>query len=97
MAPLREDGADCLISLHVVCKSSRNAVVGVKNAALVVAVRAAPSDGAANDAVLAVLSAAFGCPKSHLTLVRGHKNREKTVRVAAMSADQIQHKLEFEL
>ena len=77
---LRAAGEDVLISLRVTPKSGKNAVVGARNGLLLVAVRAAPAEGAANGAVLATLAAALGCSKSRLMLVRGHKAREKVVR-----------------
>lgn len=41
-----------------------------------------PEDGKANDAILALLAEALGCPKSALTLVRGATARDKLVQVA---------------
>jgi uncharacterized protein (TIGR00251 family) len=90
---LRDDGDGVLISLRVTPKSSKNVVLGVKNGCLLVAVRAAPADGEANAAVIQTLSAFFGCAKSSFTLVRGHKSREKTVRLSGMSAAQVGEKL----
>jgi uncharacterized protein YggU (UPF0235/DUF167 family) len=40
-----------------------------------------PEDGKANDAVLALLARALGCPRSALTLVRGATARDKVVLV----------------
>ncbi|RYG64113.1 DUF167 domain-containing protein [bacterium] len=68
-------------------------LLGVKNGLILVAVRAAPADGEANAAVIQTLSAFFGCSKSNLTLVRGHKSREKTVRLAGINAAQVSEKL----
>lgn len=90
---LREDSEGTLIPLRVTPKSGKNAILGVKNGQLLVAVRAAPADGEANAAVIQTLSAFFGCSKSTLTLIRGHKSREKTVRLSGMSAAQVGEKL----
>lgn len=43
---------------------------------------ATPEDGKANDAVLALLAKALGCPRSALTLVRGATARNKVIHVA---------------
>ena len=40
-----------------------------------------PADGQANAAVTALLSKALGVPKSRLTLIQGHKSRDKVFRV----------------
>jgi uncharacterized protein YggU (UPF0235/DUF167 family) len=46
-----------------------------------VKVRAKPQDGAANDAVLAMLAAALDTAPSRLTLLRGATSRDKLVQL----------------
>ena len=46
-----------------------------------VKVRAKPQDGAANEAVLALLAQALGCASSHVELLRGATSRDKLVRI----------------
>lgn len=46
-----------------------------------VKVRARPQDGAANDAVLALLAKALGIASSRIELLRGATSREKLVRL----------------
>ena len=46
-----------------------------------VKVRAKPQDGAANDAVLALLAQALGCAPSHVILLRGATSRDKLVQL----------------
>lgn len=60
----------------------------IKGAAAVLNVRTTvtPEDGKANDAVLALLAKALGCPRSALTLVRGASARDKVVHVARPSS-----------
>jgi uncharacterized protein (TIGR00251 family) len=45
-------------------------------------VRAVPEDGAANDALIALVAKTFGRPKSAVTLVRGATQRVKYMRIA---------------
>ncbi len=45
-------------------------------------VTAPPADGAANDAVLALLAAALGRPRRDLTLLRGATGRIKLIAIA---------------
>jgi uncharacterized protein YggU (UPF0235/DUF167 family) len=45
-------------------------------------VTAPPTDGAANDAVLALLAAALGRPRRDLTLLRGATGRIKLIAIA---------------
>ena len=48
---------------------------------LEVKVRAKPHDGAANDAVLALLAAALGVATSRLRMLRGATERDKLVQL----------------
>ena len=48
---------------------------------LEVRVAEAPTDGAANAAVIKLLAVALGLPKSQLTLVAGHAGRHKRIAV----------------
>lgn len=45
-------------------------------------VRAKPQDGAANEAVIALLAAALGCAPTRITMLRGATSRMKVVQVA---------------
>ena len=49
---------------------------------LKVAVTAIPAEGAANDAVIALLAKEWRLPKSSLTIATGAADRRKTVRIA---------------
>jgi len=51
------------------------------SAVLRLRVTAAPDKGRANDAVIALLSAALGLPKRDFTLISGATARSKTVRL----------------
>lgn len=44
-------------------------------------VRERAVDGAANDAVVKLLAAHFGVPKSRVRIVRGHTSRQKLVEI----------------
>jgi uncharacterized protein YggU (UPF0235/DUF167 family) len=48
---------------------------------LTVRTTATPEDGRANEAILALLAAALGRPRSALTLLRGATARDKLVRI----------------
>jgi uncharacterized protein len=67
--------------LKVVPKASRDRVVGWVGDRLKVQVTAAPERGKANDAVLDVLAAALGLPRSRVRIVAGETSPLKTVEV----------------
>ena len=54
---------------------------------LEVRVAAAPTDGAAKDAVLKLLAKALGLPKSSLTIVSGHSARLKRIELPLDEAE----------
>lgn len=76
--------------------AKRNAIVGEHAGALRVAVTAAPDKGKANQAIAAVLAAAFGLPKSAVQLVSGQISRQKKFLLQGVSlaeAEEITSKL----
>jgi uncharacterized protein YggU (UPF0235/DUF167 family) len=52
--------------------------------ALVLFVRERAVDGAANDAVIKLLSAHFGVPKSRIAILRGHTSRSKLIEITEL-------------
>lgn len=74
---------DVRIRVRVRPGSSRTRVGGAygDERALVVAVNAPPVDGAANDAVVAVLARALGVRPRQVSVVSGHTARNKVVAV----------------
>ena len=64
-----------------VTPSARSEGIELADGRLQVKVRARPQDGAANDAVLALLAKALGIGASRIELLRGATSREKLVRL----------------
>ena len=56
---------------------------------LKIRVRAAPTDGSANAAVVDLLSAKLGVPRSRVVLVRGASSRVKWFRIGGLSHDDV--------
>jgi uncharacterized protein YggU (UPF0235/DUF167 family) len=80
------------IALRVTPRARRPGVGGLApgrdgHARLKVGVTAAPEDGAANAAVIALLARTAHLPKSAFTLIAGATDRDKTVRVAGAPDD----------
>lgn len=68
------------LSLKVTPKARVEGVEGINTAGeLVVKVRAAPEDGKANEAVIALISETFAIPKSRLEITRGAASRHKII------------------
>jgi uncharacterized protein len=83
--------------VRIVCtakpKGGKDALEAGKDGGLVVRVRAAPVDGAANAAVIAVVADALGVAKSTVTLVRGQTARHKELHVAGLGVDDVKARL----
>lgn len=72
--------ADCGGRLTLrVTPGARVEGIAIEQGQVQVKVRAKPQDGAANDAVLAMLAKALGVAPSRLTLLRGATSREKQI------------------
>jgi uncharacterized protein (TIGR00251 family) len=74
-----------LLRVRVTPRAAKNEVVGWEENGLRVRVTAAPVDGQANRAVLALLAEALGVPRSSVTLVKGKRGRDKLVRIRGWS------------
>jgi uncharacterized protein (TIGR00251 family) len=76
-----------LIDIRVIPRSPRTRVDGMRGRAVLVRLAAPPVDGAANDALLAFLSAALDIPRRDIAIISGEKSRDKRVRIASLSTD----------
>src|SRR5665213_743125 len=75
------------VTVHVHPGSSATSVGGTYNGSLVVHVRVRAVDGAATEAVLAALAAAFNVRPSAVRLVRGAGSRTKVVEIDGHDED----------
>jgi uncharacterized protein (TIGR00251 family) len=80
---------DAVVSVRVQPRARRDEIVGWQGCTLRVRVTAPPVDGRANDAVIGVLAAAFGVPRSSVGLVSGAASQCKLFRVAQHSLDDL--------
>lgn len=64
-----------------VTPGARSEQVALGDGVVLVKVRAKPTDGEANEAVLALLAEALGLPTSRLRMLRGATGRTKLVQV----------------
>ena len=87
-------GESCTIKVRVQPKSSRNQVDGFQDGALRVRVTAAPTEGQANAAVIALLAKTLGVSKSRLGIIRGYSSRDKVVSVDTLTEQEVQRKIE---
>ena len=73
--------------------SRRNAILGVREGALRVAVTAAPEKGKANQAIAALLGKTLGIPKSAIELVSGDTSQHKRFVIEGVSLQDVRDTL----
>lgn len=76
-----------LLKVRVQPRSSRSEFVVEPDGRVRVALTAPPVGGAANQALCDYLAKVFDIPRRSITVVRGDKARDKTVRIEGLSAE----------
>lgn len=72
------------IPIRVAPRASRDAVLGVHDGALKIALTAPPVEGAANEALVRLLAKALGVAKGHVQIVQGERSRDKVVVIVGV-------------
>ncbi|HET7791154.1 MAG TPA: DUF167 domain-containing protein [Gemmatimonadales bacterium] len=75
------------ITVHVVPRARETAVAGRHGDAVKIRIAAAPSDGAANEALVRFLARALGVPRGAVRIAAGAAARRKRVEVDGLDAD----------
>jgi uncharacterized protein (TIGR00251 family) len=78
-----------LIDITVIAGSSLNEIVGIQDSRLKIKIAAQPQDGKANNELKKFLARQLGCSKSSIKIVKGEKNRNKTLAVPATYDQQL--------
>ncbi|WP_208123268.1 DUF167 domain-containing protein [Facilibium subflavum] len=68
-------------SVHIKPNSKTNQLLGYHGDAVKIALKAAPVDGKANEALIAALAKWFGVTKAQVSIVKGKTARSKLVRI----------------
>lgn len=87
MSWLRAVEAGCELAVHIQPGASKSEVAGEHGEALKIRIHARPVEGAANAALMEFLAARLGIARGAVTIVRGEKSRQKTVRVQMAAVD----------
>lgn len=66
-------------NVRVIPKARQNDVSLDADGTIRIHTTAAPSDGAANDAVIKMLAKHFDVPKTSIRIIRGHTSRDKII------------------
>ena len=93
MFALSQTKSGVLLPVRVKPRAKTNSITGVRDEKLLIAVSAAPADGAANAAVLSVLARTLSIAPGLLSVARGHKSREKTICISELALEEILSRL----
>lgn len=77
------------LSVKVIPKSSKNAIVGWENGYLKIRLHAVPEKGEANEELIAFLSDILNIPKSRILLLRGHTGRLKQLELVDFTEEEL--------
>jgi uncharacterized protein (TIGR00251 family) len=91
---IRESSEGCTLPVRVHPGARRNAIAGVHDGALKVSLTTPPTDGRANQALVAFLAAELHIPRARVTLLTGAASRSKSLRIAGLSAAQLRTALD---
>jgi hypothetical protein len=84
---VQPDGVTLAVKLQP--RASVDEIGAPLGAELRIKVTAPPVDAAANEALLRLLAARLGCPRSAVQLLRGHTSRHKIVKLRGISVESI--------
>lgn len=82
-------GGSVRFSVHVQPKASRSEVIGLHGDALKVRLTAPPVDGAANEALIALVAELLGVGRRAVRIVAGATARAKVVEVDGATEEQL--------
>jgi uncharacterized protein len=77
------------VSVHVQPRATRSEIVGLHGAALKVRLQAPPVDGAANEALVALLAERLGVARRSVRVIAGVSSRAKTIEVDGTTEDAV--------
>ena len=93
MIPIRDSPVGATFAVKVHPRAKKNAVMGELGDALKLALTAPPVDGRANEACIEFFANLLDVPRSSVTIASGETSRNKVIRVAGLSSDEIRRRL----
>lgn len=81
------------LRVRVIPRSRRNAI-DWEQGTLKVRLTAPPVDGAANEALIALLAERLGLPKRSISILSGTTGRQKIVEIVGMTEEEVEERLQ---
>jgi uncharacterized protein (TIGR00251 family) len=84
-----DDGVSFAVRVHP--RAKKNAITGELGDALKVSLTTPPIEGRANEACIEFFAKLLNVPRSSVTIASGQSSRNKVVRVAGLSAEELRN------
>lgn len=81
------------LEARVQARAKRNEIAPTGQGTVTVYVTAPPEGGRANKAVVALLADRLGVAKSSISIVRGHRGRDKLLRIDGLNTTEVKSRL----
>lgn len=93
MVPIHDTPTGATFAIKVHPRAKKNAITGELGDALKLSLTAPPVEGRANEACIEFFANLLNVPQSSVTIASGKSSRNKLIRVAGLSADEIRKRL----
>lgn len=93
MIPVKDSSSGATFSVRIHPRAKKNAVAGEIGGALKLSLTAPPVEGRANDACIGFLADLLDVPRSSITIAAGATSRNKVIRIAGLSAAEVERRL----
>jgi uncharacterized protein len=88
-----ETSSGVTFAIKVRPRAKKNAITGEVGDALKVSLTAPPADGQANEACVEFFAKLLRVPRSSVTIASGLSSRNKVIRVAGISAEELRKRV----
>ena len=85
------DGVSFAVKVHP--RAKKNAITGELGDALKLSLTTPPIDGRANEACVEFFAKLLKVPRSSVTIASGQTSRNKVIRIAGLTAQQVRERL----
>lgn len=93
MISLQESDDSVAFAVKVHPRAKKNAITGELGDALKVSLTTPPIDDRANEACIEFFAKLLKVPRSSVTIASGQRSRNKVIRVAGLTAEQVRERL----
>ena len=90
MIPVGETTSGVVFNIRVIPRASRCELAGIQGDALKLRITAPPVEGAANKECVRFLSDILGVKKSQITIIAGHRSKNKKVSISGINRKDIE-------